>query len=263
MTFKSSMDILPELTFHMPEPLYWYSKSEQKGYIIITVWSGDANGVYSLLKYDIQGKKWHKTKSYTSFGVDPRSGGHAINIATDQVYLFGGLGNTFAKYNLVTDEWNDNEFKDCGLPNKVTNPAWCMLHPPYNQLHIYNGEGNKSHYRLNDETNKFDEVYKFTETSDPNMEKAPDKNSKMIFINNNLLLFAGDNDTTDIFQCKIKDKNQKIEWKLCDLKLPEKMSFRHGFKCIVVFNNVVIIFNFKGKKGVYIWYLDIVAIEQK
>ena len=104
----------------------------------------DGKPKYCLFKYDIETKKYHETKSHDR-KIQPKAGGHAINIVTDQVYLFGGHGNDFAKYNLITNEWTFLSFADSGLGYNQSYPAWCMLPPPYNQLHVYDGsdrEGN-------------------------------------------------------------------------------------------------------------------------
>ena len=119
-----------------------------------------------------------------------------------------------------------------------------------------------THYRLNDEENRFEKVYVFSHSF---TTYTAAKNSQMIFVNNNLFLFGGDNESTDIFQCKITKnyKTQKIKWKKCDLKLPEAMSFRFGCKCIVAFNNIVIIFKFAFNGVVTRWYLDLGDIQDK
>ena len=257
------MESLPALMFYMPDPIYWYSQTEQKGYIIFTLWDGDGDGIRSLIKYDIETQKYHKTKSYDDLHLMPKAGGHAINTVTDQVYIFGGHGNDFAKYDLITDIWTEYSFKKCELPSNCSYPAWCMLPPPYNELHVYHPNMH-CHFRLDDKTNKFETIYQFEHEPRQNIT-APGQNSKLIFINNNLFLFAGAKQTRDIYRCKISDKTQKIKWKLCGLKLPERMSFRLGYKCIVAFENVVIIFKY-AINGIYPWtrwYLDLGDIEDK
>eukprot|EP01084_Bolivina_argentea_P239367 402337_1 len=241
---------LKQLSYHMPNPLFWHSKSENKGYIIFTVWCFDA-GYKCLIKYDIQNKKYYQIADYTSLEFYPKACGHAINTNTNEVYVFGGHGNVFGKYNLITNKWNIfSDYLAINLPRNFSYPAWCMVN---NQLHA-NSRGTHIRFNdtINDTINKFEQVYEFTAAKD---SFVPANNSKMIFINNTLILFSSDSNAS-IFTCKIYDNKQKIYWKLCDLQLPEIMSFRNGYKCIVAFDNVVIIFRF-DKNGVFRWYLDL------
>ena len=263
-TFLFSMDKLPRLYSHMPNPVYWYSKLEQKGFIIFTPWSGDSETrKYCLFKYDIQERKYYESKPY-DHEISPQACGHAINTDTDELYIFGGHGNVFAKYNLIADEWKFMEFSECGLKTNVSYPGWCMLPPPYNQLHVYHGNGDdRDFFTLNGD--KFVKTHTFTY-----LDLAPKSNAKMIFINDNLFIFGGNKSTKNIYRCKITEQKQtKYEWKLCDLKLPEApMSFRHGYKCILAFDNILIIFKLYDKgdgqtHGLYRWYLDLGDIEDK
>ena len=74
----------------------------------------------------IQGRKYYASKPYHG-KLSPQSCGHAINTETDELIIFGGHGNAFAKYNLIADQWIFMDFKACGLTKNVSYPAWCMI----------------------------------------------------------------------------------------------------------------------------------------
>ena len=74
----------------MPNPLYWFSRSNRTGYIVFTPHIKDAKKESKwLFMYDIQTRKYHKTKSYGD-NIRPRCCGNVINHETDELYIFGG-----------------------------------------------------------------------------------------------------------------------------------------------------------------------------
>ena len=76
----------------------------------------------------------------------------------------------------------------------------------------------------------------------------------MIQVNNKLLILGGYQreigGSNKIYSCNI---NNKWNWNLSKLQLPQKMKFDQHCKCVVIYGCVIVIFNFKDN---YIWFLD-------
>ena len=140
-----------------------------------------------------------------------------------------------------------------------------MLPIGYNQLHVYARESNGDyghHFGLDLKENGVSSFYKINSiVREYRYITPPGPYSQMIFVNDNLFLLSdGTHGSRDIFRYRMKQTSD--DWRLCNLMLPEKMSFQTCHQCIVAFNNVVIIFEFDKNGSIYRWYLDLGDIDQ-
>ena len=110
-------------------PLYYYSKQDQTGYIII--YSGYNNEKTQLQRYNIKENIWDdfetkylKTEHITSL------------IDQDQHKLYVIRKAQFAVFDLIKEKWS---FSTVTVESKIDEPkpASILIHYPSKQLHIF------------------------------------------------------------------------------------------------------------------------------
>eukprot|EP01083_Nonionella_stella_P314281 1131636_1 len=102
MDSLSSLQPAQKTTKPCPNPLYYYSKKEDKEYIILTPDIRDTNKCF---KYDIVEDEWVHFATYPQ-GLTPQCHTSTMDEENDLLYLTHGLYDIFATFNMNSNKWN-------------------------------------------------------------------------------------------------------------------------------------------------------------
>ena len=111
------LELPPTTTVRYPHPQYYYSKQEQKGYIILAPGGKDSSQIY---RYDFVANKWEAFVNYPD-NAAPRCSILSIDQKNDILYLTHGLHPLLIILDINTKKWtvhgrrndpNYNEYRD-------------------------------------------------------------------------------------------------------------------------------------------------------
>eukprot|EP01083_Nonionella_stella_P254744 875078_1 len=102
MDSLSSLQPAPKTKYGCPDPIYYYSKKEDKEYIILTPHIYDTNKCF---KYDIVEDEWIHFATYPQ-GLKPECHTSTMDEENDLLYLTHGWSDIFATFNMNSNKWN-------------------------------------------------------------------------------------------------------------------------------------------------------------
>eukprot|EP01083_Nonionella_stella_P152619 489494_1 len=147
MATKISLQPAPKLDTSCPKCVYYYSKQEDKEYIILTPTIDDTDKCF---KYDIAKNQWIHFTTYPD-GLKPECHVSTIDEENNLLYVTHGFNNIFATLNMNTNQWNvmstkKQEGRTYNIIDDIDNSASVML--PHSELHIFGKPGvNSIHIR--------------------------------------------------------------------------------------------------------------------
>eukprot|EP01084_Bolivina_argentea_P108561 194014_1 len=226
-----------KLTKSSPVCMYYYSKHDQKEYIVLTPSSEDTNKCY---KYDILKNEWIHFCTYPDT-IKAVCHSAAIDQETEILYIVYGHNSIFGIYDMVNNFWTVQSVANCN-GGAISNAPSIIL--PNSDLHIV-GQPNASTTNIHV---RYDSIKKqFINTSLNGIDNHSYlETDTLTLVNNNnkhmMMILGGYND--DGFTDKIwytpytASRQNDFIWHEFAISLPSKSSPL----CTVVFGSVIIIY---------------------
>lgn len=238
---------LPQLSsIFQPNPLYFHSTNPEQRYIVFT-----PGGKACCILYHISKDKYEIIRNEFDNNQEFSKHGHCINEKKKCLYIFND--NSYSQFNLIDKIFMKQRiniqhavYTELTAGFKFEFPAVLYVKTAMDKIHLFiNGR----YWTWNDNDNMINLVSQVID-NEPDYCIAFYVNGKLytIFSSGHNAHNYGEINICDI----LHDSNK---WELCKFRLPrEGINLRYDAKVVVVFNCIVILFDFRQHK---IWYLDL------
>ena len=258
--------------YNPPYPQYYFDNISNKHYIIIsqncTSWDKEA----AVHFYDIENDEYVDTISYPD-NFQPSSHGIAVDSDNHTIYFHykvtdyaekGTSPNCFATYNILTKEWNVNEYKD-DMPRIKFPRAWFIE----SSMYFKSNSDARDHIMKysSDSKNCVDMMQNFPEQKIDNSQMGYDEKHRRIMlfggrVHHHVSYVGGyDSDldhtsTDDIWTYDINQDDETGKWELYPLKMPYKDLFY--LEIIFGFDSIMFVIYCTEKLN-EIWCLELMS----
>eukprot|EP01084_Bolivina_argentea_P179726 310541_1 len=243
-----TLKIPPYCTKHAPSPVYYYSKQENKSYIIFTPNYNDHN---CCSKYDTIEDTYIQLAPYP-LQFKPSSHIHAID-SNDRLFVWNPYSKKLGILNLLQNKWEIKQIK----PIRNFHSGNVISYFIDDYIHIYCDNG--PHIKFDCITHDYFIIRGLSTI------KNPISSCAILCDNDKLYLCGGfvsePNKSDKIWTFNIEENDYYSNWEISDFILPKPMTFHMSPSPLIVLSNIFIIFSksdiiINNEYDMRMYYLD-------